>query len=217
MDNGEHNTSFVENVAAAAAAAEKTGVISKDQPETTTSGDCATEYQPRTFRPGSINSQRRAEILPAYPLTRNEANRRVLLLLSNVANVDREKCENDSFCGGHGVCPFEFQQHRYVEPIDSFMVDLYRDLFIEPSQIWKIHHSLIDYNLSQLRKCMDLYTKQTNEPALSSFNELTIALEFFLQIDGKVYIYTIEMNSFVVYYLSLYLFSGCLLYEDLYL
>ena len=145
-----------------------------------------TAYQSRTIRPNSINSTRRVELLPAYPLSKSDDHRLVLLLLSNVHNVDRDRCEKESFCGGNGICPFEFKQYRYMEPIDSFMMNFYRDLFIEPSRRWKIHYSLIDYNLSRLQKCMELYTKQTKEPALSSLNELTTALEFFLQIDGKI-------------------------------
>jgi hypothetical protein len=140
-------------------------------------------YKARTIRPGSVNGQRRIGLLPAYPSASGSG--RILLLFSNVANVDRVTCENQSFCGGNGVCPFEFRQHRYVESIDSFMIDFYRHLFIEPSRQWKINHSLIDYNLSRLRQCMDLYTKETKEPALLSFNELIVALEFYLQIDGK--------------------------------
>jgi hypothetical protein len=198
MDQDEHNVSLIENFIAAAAEAvplaTSPSVISKDQEiqdddkkeETKQSDDCATRtYQARTFRPGSNSGQRRSGILPAYPLAKNDSHHRIILLLSNVADVNRDKCEQESYCGGYGVCPFEFKQHRFVEPIDSFMMDLYRDLFIEPSQQWKIHYSIIDYNLSRLQQCMQLYTKQTNQPALLSFKELPIALEFFLQIDGK--------------------------------
>jgi hypothetical protein len=198
---------------AAAVAAAAISVVVKPEPEdemiTTTvnkeeekqSDDCSTitttiaaaaaaaaaaAYQSRTIRPGTINSERCVGLLPAYPLARSDQHRRVLLLLSNVPNVDRDQCEEESFCGGNGVCPFEFKQHRYIEPIDSFMMDLYQNLFIEPSQKWKIHYSLIDYNLSRVRNCMQLYTKQTKEPAISSLNELAIVLEFFLQMDGKI-------------------------------
>jgi hypothetical protein len=143
------------------------------------------DYQPRTFRPGSINSQRRVGLLPAYPSARDRADKHAILLLSNVAQLDRERREKESFCGGHGIGTFELKQNRFMDPIDSFMIDLYRDLFVEPSQRWKIECSIIDYNLCRLRKCMTLYTAQTNEPALLSFDEWPIALEFYLQIDGK--------------------------------
>lgn len=165
-------------------------VISKDHEEADNGTDGNNEdrkevFQARTIRSHSVNSERRIALLPAYPLSQNDASR-VLLLLSNVPNMDRDKCEKDSFCGGHGICSFEVKLHRFIEPIDSFMVDLYNDLFLEPSREWKIHHSIIDYNLSRLRRSMDLYTKQTKEPAFSCLKELKLALEFFLQIDGKI-------------------------------
>jgi hypothetical protein len=214
----EDGTNSNKDLAAILAAAEASveakthdaAVISKDEdcPDTAVAAsDTAVEVQLRTIRPGSISSQQRIELLPAYP--RANSNSRVLLLLSNVANVDRDACEQRSFCGGNGVCPYEFRQYSYVESIDSFMIDLYRDLFIEPSRLWKINHSIIDYNLTRLRKCMDLYTKQTNEPALASLNELTLALEFFLQIDGKISERRRRRRrQSSYYYLSLYL---CLL------
>ena len=149
------------------------------------------EYQPRTFRPNSINSQRRLGLLPAYPSARTQAEKDAILLLSNVAQVDREKREKESFCGGHGIAAFELKQNRFMDPIDSFIVDLYRDLFVEPSRRWKIEGSIIDYNLCRLRRCMALYTAQTNEAALLSFDEWPMALEFYLQIDGR------DRSSFV--------------------
>jgi hypothetical protein len=196
----EDGTNFDEDLAAILAAAEKeeeqalNAVVTKDVEEKQDDNNngpddvaaTGAKYKLRTIRPGSISSQQRTEILPAYSQAANGNHHRTpILLLSNVAIVDRGTYEKQSFCGGNGVTPYEFRQYGYVEPIDSFMIDLYRDLFIEPSRRWKIDHSIIDYNLSRLRKCMDLYTKQTNEPALLSFNELTLALEFFLQIDGK--------------------------------
>ena len=132
--------------------------------------------------------------MPAYPLGQADRNH-VLLLLPNVLqHVHRERRENELFCSGHGICPFELQQPRFMEAIDSFMVDLYQKLFVGPSQLWKINISLIDYNLTRLRRCMDLYTKQTNKPALASMDELPLALEFFLQIDGERTL--IETGSF---------------------
>lgn len=148
-------------------------------------GSTADTFQSLTLRPGSISSRRRIGLLPSYPLGRSAADHRALFLLANVAGVDREQCEKDSFCGGHGICAFELRGNRFMEPIDSFMIDLYRDLFLEPSRQWKLDHSLIDYNLCRLRKCMQLYTQQTNDAALLSLKEMPMALEFFLQIDGR--------------------------------
>ena len=176
-------TSKDQAVAVAAAAEEKKQVEGKEQQEP--DGCSARSYQARTFRSGSNNTQRRAALLPAYLLPKTNTHHRVLLLSSNVPGIDRDSCEKQSNGGGYGVCPFEFKQYRFVESVDTFMMDFYRDLFIEPSRRWKIHYALIDYNLSRLRTCMQLYTQQTRQPALLSFQELPVALEFFLQIDGK--------------------------------
>jgi hypothetical protein len=155
-------------------------------PNTVNAGTTTTEYQLRTIQPNSIRSQQRTKLLSAYPqATVGNQREPVLLLLANVADMDRETYEKRSYCGGQGVCRFEFRQYGYVERIDSFMIDFYRGLFMKPSRLWKIDISLIDYNLSRLQKCMDLYTQQTNDPPLLSLNELTLALEFYLQIDGK--------------------------------
>ena len=142
-------------------------------------------YVSRTIRLDSVTSRRRYELLPGYPLAR--INLRTLPLLANVATVDRDACENESFLGGHGICPYEFKRYRYIDPIDSFLLDLYQDLFVGPSRRWRIDRFLIDFNLSRLRKCMNLYTEQTRQPALSSLNDLPLALEFYLQIDGKIH------------------------------
>ena len=139
------------------------------------------KYQPRTFRASSVNSQRRRAILPAYALAKNDS-RPALLLLTNVHDVDRQEMERQSYYGG--LCPFEFKQHGHVEPVHSFMVGFFEDTFVEPARRWNIDYSIIDYNSSRLRKCMEQYTRQTGQPALLLFDEFPMALEFFLQIDG---------------------------------
>jgi hypothetical protein len=58
-------------------------------------------FQPHIIWPGSINSEWHVGILPAYPIARSD-DHRVLLLLHNVPNVDRDQCEELSFCGGSG-------------------------------------------------------------------------------------------------------------------
>lgn len=184
----DHNQSFVENIAATIISSvdvnQSDVVASLNEQQLLDTPHSAT-YRSRTMRPNSINSQRRAELLPAYPLDRDSSRDKTLLLLSNVLNVDRDECEKESFCGGNGICPFEFKQYRYVASIDSFMMDLFQELFVETSQRWKINYALIDYNMTRLRTCMDIYRKQTGEPAIICFQELSIALEFYMQIDGK--------------------------------
>ena len=76
------------------------------QPE---DGSTADTFQALILWPGSISSRRRIGLLPSYPLGRNDADHRALFLLANVAGIDREQCEKDSFRDGHGICTFELK------------------------------------------------------------------------------------------------------------
>jgi hypothetical protein len=142
-------------------------------------------YQSRTLQSGYPTSQRRLALLPSYPLGGKDM-RPALLLLANVPNVDRNHLEEQSFRGA--VCPFSLREHWFDETINSFMVQLYKEIFVEPSRRWNIDDYIIDYNLSRLRTCMVKYTEQTGRPAMSSLDELPMALEFYLQIDGQLVI-----------------------------
>jgi hypothetical protein len=152
-------------------------------PEEAQNGPSASLYQPRTIRPGSGTSARRLELLPSYPLGGKDKGRRTLLLLANVPNVDRDDMEEKSFRGA--LCPFTLKQHQFDDTIDSFFIQLYREMFDEPNRRWNLDKSIIDYNLSRLRTCMNKYTEQTGKPAILSLNELPMALEFYLQFDGQ--------------------------------
>jgi hypothetical protein len=165
IERMEHTTT------AAAATVEKSPSIPK-------------EYRPRTIRLDTPNSRERYELLPSYPLE-SKSHRSTMLLLANMHDVDRDALERQSFGGSHGVCPFEFRRHRFVHPVESFMVDFFEDCFYEPSRRWNIDYSIVDYNLYRLRQCMDKYTVQTEQPAILSIADLPMALEFYLQIDGK--------------------------------
>jgi len=161
------------------------------------------EYQPRTFRLSSVTSERRRALLPAYPLGKFDT-RPTVLLLANVHNVDREQLEMQSYSGGMGFCPFELQAQRVLDPIDSFMMDFYQNLYILPSQRWNINLGLIDYNLLRMRKCMEKYTQQTGVPALLSLDELPMALEFYLQMDGKAIAFSFEPQFIDIFILVYY-------------
>ena len=180
-------------VQAAAAQSEVNSSHLQDEEGVSNDGSANETYVSHTIRVESVNSRRRSELLPGYPLAKGDM--RMLPLLCNVANLDRNAYEKQSFCGGNGVCPFEFRQYRYVDPIDSFMLEFYRDLFHVPSRRWRIDRSLIDYNLHRLRKCMNLYVEQTKEPAIASLNELPLALEFYLQIDGNRKMQLVEFRK----------------------
>ena len=84
---------------------------------------------------------------------------------------------------------------------DSFMLSIYRQLLVDLSDKWQIGIPLLDYNLARLRQCARqclLQRQQTErqeqlqliprlpDTATFSIEELPLALEFYLQIDGKM-------------------------------
>ena len=147
------------------------------------------DYQPRTLRLSSRTSQRRRSFLPAYP-THKYDSRPPMLLLANVPNIDRNLMELLSYTGDGEeanltIAPFKFTLNQHHEFIDSFLNDIYQKLYLHTSQHWKLSPTLIDYNLACLFKCMNKYSKQVGEAAFALLDELPIALEFYLQIDGK--------------------------------
>ena len=98
---------------------------------------------------------------------------------------------------------FELIEHN-LEMIDnlkdSFMLSIYRQLLVDLSDKWQISIPLLDYNLARLRHCarqclLRLQQTQRQEqlqlipriPVTATFSieELPVALEFYLQIDGK--------------------------------
>ena len=75
---------------------------------------------------------------------------------------------------------------------DSFLISIYRQCLSDLSQKWKISIPLLDYNLARLhqcaRQCLALGQQLNAPPPLTatfSIEELPLALEFYLQIDGR--------------------------------
>ena len=147
------------------------------------------EYPTRTLKSSSVTSQRRRSLLPAYPRHKHDS-RPALLLLANVNTIDRDFMEVLSYSGDndHGNlehCPFKMEIQSNYEFLPSFLIDFYQKLYLDANRRWKLKLSLIDYNLTRLHKCMDKYSKQVGEAATASIDELPLALEFYLQIDGN--------------------------------
>ena len=159
-----------------------------NQSEVTT--NVLNNYQPHTVNFSSRTSRRRRLFLPAYPFHKLDT-RPPLLLLANVANIDRNLMSILSYNGDNSsaqfpYCPFKFVFNLQHEFLPSFLIDFYQKLYLETSERWKISQFLIDYNLVRLQQCMERYSKQVGEAALASIDELPMALEFYLQIDGKI-------------------------------
>lgn len=167
-------------------------------------------YQCTTLQSNSLTGRRRCALLPAYP-THKYDTRPPLLLLANVPNIDRDLLkklsfpDNDDNGGGEDddsndveniyksdrhkqnaeYCPFNFQLNLQHEFLDSFLIDFYQKLYVDTSQRWQISVALLDYNLSRLQKCMNKYSRQVGDAPFTLIDELPMALEFYLQIDGK--------------------------------
>jgi hypothetical protein len=77
--------------------------------------------------------------------------------------------------------------------IPSIFWPIYQELFANVSEHLHIDIAIIDYNYARLSKCIDIWSKEQlfrfkkaqHEVTLDQ-KEYAIALEFYLQIDGKM-------------------------------
>jgi hypothetical protein len=78
--------------------------------------------------------------------------------------------------------------------IPSFFWSIYQQLFADVVEHLHVDMSIIDYNYARLAKCLDIWAKEriyrfqekSHEVTLDQ-REYAIALEFYLQIDGKLW------------------------------
>ena len=157
----------------------------------------------------SDNSER-LSLLPCFPSKMNDEEK--ILLLPNVAGKSLLITMNRSIScvklvletmlstsqleyRKHGAftCQFEYIENRKSR-IPSFMKFIYRNLIVNMSEKLKVDESIIDFNLTRLDEVTIQSVlhrmKQTNSNDQLNFayhlHEWPIALEIFLQIDGKV-------------------------------
>jgi hypothetical protein len=76
--------------------------------------------------------------------------------------------------------------------IPSFFWPIYQELFVDVSEHLHVDMAIIDYNYARLSKCIDIWAKERlfrfrkGQPVVTlDQKEYAIALEFYLQIDGK--------------------------------
>ncbi len=76
--------------------------------------------------------------------------------------------------------------------IPSFFWPIYQEIFANVSEHLHIDMAIIDYNYARLFKCIDIWSKErifrfrkTQHEVTLDQREYAIALEFYLQIDGK--------------------------------
>ncbi|UJR29605.1 hypothetical protein I4U23_017153 [Adineta vaga] len=69
---------------------------------------------------------------------------------------------------------------------NSYMWDFHRTVYVNTRKRLKIDPSIIDFNLKRLQQCIEKVAIQRGYgPTMLSFNEMSLALEFYLQTDGK--------------------------------
>ena len=70
---------------------------------------------------------------------------------------------------------------------ESFLLCFYQNLYIKTKKRLKVDIPIIDFNLTRLRNCIGKVVVQrgAQQQTMLSIDELAIALEFYLQMDGK--------------------------------
>ena len=167
------------------------------------------EYRSHTILPG--NSER-LSLLPCFPsqiMTSTEMNQEEkTLLLSNipgkylflVININNVRCFSVTMlstsqleCRKHGAfkCQFEYIENKKSD-IPSFMKFIYKNFIFNMSKKLKVDESIIDFNLTRLDEVTIESVLNSNNIhhnfnfAYHMHSEWPIALEIFLQIDGKL-------------------------------
>lgn len=135
----------------------------------------------------------RAHVIPAkiaHLLLANVPSKNIILFfLLNRYTLTVGLCNPEHFARiRRGTYPTLFQLNMNsttTDRNDSFLLRLYHDLYSDLAQRMKVDISILDFNLTRLRLCVDqvvahYHLKQT----MLNMDELASALEFYLQMDG---------------------------------
>lgn len=69
---------------------------------------------------------------------------------------------------------------------DSFLLKFYDDFYMQLKKRLRVDISLLDFSLARLRQCIDqIVVQRALEQTMLNMDELAVALEFYLQIDGQ--------------------------------
>ena len=69
----------------------------------------------------------------------------------------------------------------------SYMWNFYQKLYVDTKKRFRVDMSLIDYNLQRLHECLTtVATQRKLHQKFLTWDEMLSALEFYLQIDGKL-------------------------------
>lgn len=82
---------------------------------------------------------------------------------------------------------------------DSFLLDFYQEFYGNLKTRLKVDISILDFNATRLRECVNQVVAQYHlEQTMLNVDELPLALEFYLQIDGKCSL-SIILSSIIIF------------------
>jgi hypothetical protein len=173
--------------------------------ERTMDNRSSTPYQIRTL---ATHNMARVSLLPLFPMPLSTSSATPHLLLANVPSewlsfVQMSIALQYPFLLVDSLTEPQYARiRRYAYPPlfkfelntddkshagDSFMGFCYEQLYTKTSQQLKVDIPIIDYNLTRLRQCLATVAAQRHhQSTMLTIDELPLALEFYLQIDGKL-------------------------------
>ena len=79
-----------------------------------------------------------------------------------------------------------YPEKTQINTCESFLWNLYQTLYVKTKHRLKVDIPIIDFNLTRLRNCINKVVIQRGlSQKMLNLDELPLALEFYLQIDGK--------------------------------
>ncbi|CAF1465715.1 unnamed protein product [Adineta steineri] len=155
------------------------------------------EYQIRTL---GQHNMARMSILPTFPPNVSQSSPTIAnLLLANVSLVSltQEQYERAHFYRFPKLFKLKMNlDHTQVKSNDdhqtslcnSFLLCFYDNLYRKLKKRLNVGTSILDFNLTRLRQCIDKVVEQRGQrQTMLSIDELPLALEFYLQIDVDMF------------------------------
>jgi hypothetical protein len=94
---------------------------------------------------------------------------------------------------------------------ESFMWSFYQNLFVKTEKRLWADIPIIDFNFTRLNRCIEKVAVQRDQPqTMLSIDELVVALEFYLQIDGR-FMFTgrSSANAFPLFLVDMFYLKTC--------
>lgn len=77
-------------------------------------------------------------------------------------------------------------ENTAISSCESFLMCFYQNLYVKTKKRLKVDIPIIDFNLTRLHNCIGkVIAQRGQQQTMLNTDELVLALEFYLQIDGK--------------------------------